>query len=99
MGRLGDHPRVLSIHDLGEDNGQPYTVLPLMPGGNVGTLLANAEDHKLPLEQAIDLASQICRSLEFAHSNGIVIATSSPVTSGSPRMAPPASGTSASQWP
>ena len=29
MGRLGDHPHVLSIHDLGEDNGQPYMVLPL----------------------------------------------------------------------
>ena len=28
MGRLGDHPHVLSIHDLGEDNGQPYMVLP-----------------------------------------------------------------------
>ncbi len=33
LGRLGDHPHVLSIHDLGEDNGQPYMVLPLMPGG------------------------------------------------------------------
>ena len=72
MGRLGDHPHVLSIHDLGEDNGQPYMVLPLMPGGDVGTLLENAEDHKLPLEQAIDLATQICRGLEFAHSNSIV---------------------------
>ena len=72
MGRLGDHPHVLSIHDLGEDNGQPYMVLPLMPGGDVETLLEKAEDHRLPLEQAIDLASQICRGLEFAHSKEIV---------------------------
>ena len=72
MGRLGDHPHVLSIHDLGEDNGQPYMVLPLMPGGDVETLLGKAEDHRLPLEQAIDLASQICRGLEFAHSKEIV---------------------------
>ena len=72
MGRLGDHPHVLSIHDLGEDNGQPYMVLPLMPGGDVESLLEIAEDHKLPLEQAIDLAAQICRGLEFAHSKSIV---------------------------
>ncbi len=39
MGRLGDHPHVLSIHDLGEDNGHPYMVLPLRPGGDVCTLL------------------------------------------------------------
>ena len=72
MGRLGDHPHVLSIHDLGEDNGQPYMVLPLMPGDDVGTLLEGAEDHRLPLERAIDLAMQVCRGLEFAHSKGIV---------------------------
>ena len=72
MGRLGDHPHVLSIHDLGEDDGQPYMILPLMPGGDVGTLLEKAEDHRLPLEQAIDLAAQISRGLEFAHSKNIV---------------------------
>jgi len=35
MGRLGDHPNILQIHDLGEDNGQPYLVLPLMTGGSI----------------------------------------------------------------
>ena len=72
MGRLGAHPQVLSIHDLGDEGGQPHTVLPLMPGGDVETLLEKAEDHRLPLEQAIDLAAQICRRLDFAHSKGIV---------------------------
>ena len=43
-----------------------------MPGGDVEALLETAEDHKLSLEQAIDLAAQICRGLEFAHSKGIV---------------------------
>ena len=28
-------------------------VLPLMPGGDVGSLISAAEDHRLPLEQAI----------------------------------------------
>ena len=72
MARLGDHPNVLSIHDLGDESGQPFMVLPLMPGGDVGTLLEAADDHRLPLEQAIDLAAQVARGLEFAHSKGIV---------------------------
>ena len=72
LGRLGDHPHVLSIHDLGDDAGQPYMVLPLMPGGDVETLLEKADDHRLPLVQTIDLAMQMCRGLEFAHSKGIV---------------------------
>ena len=72
MGRLGDHPHVLQIFDLGDEGGQPYLVLPLMPGGDVGTLLRSVEDHRLPLEQAINLAMQVCSGLEFAHSKGIV---------------------------
>ena len=72
LGRLGDHPHVLTIHDLGDEGGQPYMVLPLMPGGDVESLLESAEDHRLPLEQAIDLAMQVCQGLEFAHSRGIV---------------------------
>ena len=72
MGRLADHPHVLQIFDLGDEAGQPYLVLPLMPAGDVATLLETAEDHRMPLEQAIDLAAQICRGLEFAHSKDIV---------------------------
>ena len=49
MGMLGDHPNVLSIHDLGDEGGQPYLVLPLMPGGDVASLLEEAEDHRLRL--------------------------------------------------
>ena len=72
LARLGDHPHVLSIHDLGDEAGQPYMVLPLMPGGDVEGLLESVESHRLSLEQAIDLATQIARGLEFAHSKGIV---------------------------
>ena len=72
MGRLGDHPHVLQIFDLGDEAGRPYMVLPLMPGGDVETLLEHAEDHRLPLERTIELASQICQGLEFAHSKSIV---------------------------
>ena len=31
MGKLGDHPCLMPIHDVGEEDGQPYLVLPLMP--------------------------------------------------------------------
>ena len=72
MGRLGDHPNIMPIHDLGDENGQPYMVQPLMDGGDVGALIEGAEDGRLPLEEALRLASEICRGLEFAHSQGII---------------------------
>ena len=72
MGRLGDHHNILQIHDLGEDNGQTYLILPLMTGGSVEALIQNAPDDRLELEQALDIAKGVCRGLEFAHSRGIV---------------------------
>ena len=35
-------------------------------------VIEDASDHRLPLEQAIEIARETCRGLEFAHSRGIV---------------------------
>ena len=72
MGRLGESPYILPIHDLGEEGGQPYMVLPLMQGGDVEGIIKTAPDHRIPLEQAITLAKQVCRGLEFAHNMGVI---------------------------
>ncbi len=72
MARLGDHPNLMPIFDLGEENGQPYMVQPLVVGGDVEGLIEDAEDGKLSLEDALRIASEICSGLEFAHGKGII---------------------------
>jgi len=72
MGRLGDHPNIVTIHDMGDHEGQPYIVIPLMPGGDVEGLIDKAPEHRLPIEQAVGIAKAVCRGLEFAHSKGII---------------------------
>ncbi|TET14907.1 MAG: zinc-ribbon domain-containing protein [Dehalococcoidia bacterium] len=72
MGRLGDHPNIVTIHDMGEHEGQPYIVIPVMPGGDVEGLIEKAPEHRLPIEQAVGIAKAVCRGLEFAHSKGII---------------------------
>ncbi len=72
MGRLGDHANIMTIHDTGEEKGQPYIVLPLMPGGDVGSLIEKAPEHRLPVEQAVGIAEAVCRGLEYAHAKGII---------------------------
>ena len=72
MGRLGSHAHIVTVFDLGEHEGQPYMVTELMGGGDVEGVIENAGNHQLPLEQAIDIARETCRGLEFAHSRGIV---------------------------
>lgn len=45
MGRLGDHPNIVTIFELGEHEGQPYIVLPVMSGGDVEGLIEKAPEH------------------------------------------------------
>ena len=72
MGRLGSHPHIVTVFDLGQEADQPYMVTELMGGGDVEGVIEDATDHRLSLEQAIDIARETCRGLEFAHSRGIV---------------------------
>jgi len=72
MGRLGSHPHIVTVFDLGEEQTQPFMVTELMGGGDVEGVIEDAVDHKLSLEQAINITRETCRGLEFAHSRGIV---------------------------
>ncbi len=72
MGRLGSHPHIVTVFDLGEEGDQPYMVTELMGSGDVEGLIEDAPSHLLPLEQAVKIAQETCRGLEFAHSRGIV---------------------------
>ncbi|PKB63658.1 MAG: hypothetical protein BZY80_06220 [SAR202 cluster bacterium Io17-Chloro-G2] len=72
MGRLGSHPHIVTVFDLGQEQDQPYMVTELMGGGDVEGLIGDAGGHRLSLKQAIGIAVETCRGLEFAHSRGIV---------------------------
>ncbi len=78
MGRLGSHPHIVTVFDLGEEQGKgefetrPYMVTELMGGGDVEGIVEDAPDHRLTLEQASSIAVETCKGLEFAHSKGIV---------------------------
>ena len=72
MGRLGDHPHIVTVFDIGEHRGQPYMVLPVLPGGDVEGLIEKAPEHRLPLDKVIEIGKCVCKGLEFAHSKGIV---------------------------
>ena len=55
MGRLGSHPHIVTVLDLGEapstvpgQPGQPYMVIELLAGGDVEGIVEDAPGHKLP---------------------------------------------------
>src|SRR3990170_3087110 len=72
MGRLRDHPNIVTVFDIGDEDGQPYIVSQHMAGGDLEGLLQQAENHRLPLDQTLRIVDEIRQALEHAHGRGII---------------------------
>jgi class 3 adenylate cyclase len=72
MGRLGDHPNIVTVFDIGDDGGQPYIVSQFMGGGDLDGMLNKAPDRRLPVAEALRIARQVQEGLAHAHSRGII---------------------------
>ncbi len=71
MARLGEHPNIVPIYEYGEENGQPYMILPHLEGGTVRDLIGGA-DSPADLETVLGVAMDTCQGLEFAYAHGVV---------------------------
>jgi class 3 adenylate cyclase len=72
MGRLGDHSNIVTVHDVDEEAGQVYLVCQYMAGGDLDRHIEAAEAHRLPVDEALTVAEQLCDALAHAHAHGIV---------------------------
>jgi len=64
------HPNVVTIHDLGEADGNLFIVMELLEGDELRQLIARRTITHL--EDKLPLMIQICEGLEYAHEKGIV---------------------------
>lgn len=64
------HHNIVSVYDVGNDNGADYIVMELMEGITLKEYLQK-KGH-LPWQEALFFAQQICRALMHAHSRGII---------------------------
>jgi serine/threonine protein kinase len=72
MGRLGDHPRIVTVYDTGDENGQPYIVSEYMDGGDLEARLEVSDSHRLPVDRALEIGAQVCDALAHAHARGVI---------------------------
>jgi serine/threonine-protein kinase len=64
-----NHPNIAAIYGLVEDNGTTALVLELVEGP---TLAEHIDARRLPLAEAMRIASQIADALDAAHARGII---------------------------
>ena len=64
-----EHPNIWPLYELGEYEGQPFMVMPLLEGQ---TLKHRIEGKPLKTDQPLEVAIQIADGLKVAHCKGII---------------------------
>jgi len=64
------HPNIVSIYDVGEDQGLYFIVMELIEGETLRDRLRR--EGKLSLKEALSIAAEICEGLGHAHANKII---------------------------
>jgi WD40 repeat protein len=68
VGRL-QHPHIVQIYEVGEQNGQPFFSMEFVDGGNLAKQLAGTPWGPPPAAQLVEL---LARAMYYAHQRGIV---------------------------
>lgn len=64
------HPHILPLFDSGEADGVLYYVMPVVEGESLEDRLGR--EGKLPITDAVEIATQVADALEYAHQRGVV---------------------------
>ncbi len=72
LARLGDHPRVVTVYDVGQARRSPCIVSQYMAGGSLQERLKKSDGNRLPIADAVRIAAEVCEALEHAHARGVL---------------------------
>jgi serine/threonine protein kinase/tetratricopeptide (TPR) repeat protein len=64
-----NHPNICTIYEIAEDDGHPFIAMEFMEGQTLKQLI---DGKALPIEQVLELGTEIADALEAAHEKGIV---------------------------
>ena len=64
------HKNIITIHDLGEHEGQPYLAMEYLTGQDLAARMGTPP--RMSLRRKLEVATEICEGLEYAHTHGVV---------------------------
>jgi serine/threonine protein kinase len=64
-----EHPSIVPVYDVGEENEQPYFVMRYMPGGSLSNLI---EQGKFSIQDTARIVEKIAQGLAYAHRKGVI---------------------------
>ena len=65
-----EHPNIVAVYEFGEENGNPYLVMPYLDGTPLDKIIAQRQN--LPIIQKLDVIIGVLRALDYAHEHGVI---------------------------
>ncbi len=66
---LLEHPAIVPVYDMGEDDGQPYIVMRYMSGGSLAEKLKKGP---ISLRECMEMYLRLAPALDTAHARGVI---------------------------
>jgi tetratricopeptide (TPR) repeat protein/tRNA A-37 threonylcarbamoyl transferase component Bud32 len=67
-----NHPNIVSIYDIGKENGEQFFVLEFVDGMNLKELIKTYPEGKCDIQTVLRTGIDICSALQYAHSHGVL---------------------------
>lgn len=64
-----EHPSIVPVYDVGDENGQPYFVMRFMTGGSLSDVI---EKGSIPIQDTARIVEKVAQGLAYAHRKGII---------------------------
>ena len=64
------HKNIITIHDLGEHEGQPFLAMEFLEGQDLQQRMASRAP--MSLQRKLELAIEVCEGIEYAHVHGVI---------------------------
>jgi tetratricopeptide (TPR) repeat protein len=67
-----NHPNIVSIYDIGKENGKQFFVIEFVDGMSLRGLMETYPEGKCDVQTVLRTAIDVCDALQFAHSHGVL---------------------------
>jgi serine/threonine protein kinase len=67
-----NHPNIVSIHDIGKEDGKQFFVLEFVDGESLRDLMQTYPEGKCDIQTVLRIGMDVCSTLQYAHSEKVL---------------------------